>query len=76
MEKKGKASTRAKDKYNAANYDSILLRVKKGESQVIDAAAEKSGKSRNAFILEAIEEKIERQSTGQGIIEQTKEPRE
>ncbi|SCW74963.1 Protein of unknown function [Paenibacillus tianmuensis] len=67
MDKKGKASTRAKDKYNAANYDSFLLRVKKGETQVIDAAAERSGKSRNAFIMEAIEEKIERENKQQDL---------
>lgn len=29
MEQQGKASTRAKDKYNAANYDQVKLWVKK-----------------------------------------------
>jgi hypothetical protein len=61
MEKKGKASTRAKDKYNAANYDQVKLWCKKGYRERIDEAA-KNYESRNAFILEAIEEKIKRDS--------------
>lgn len=60
MEKKGKAATRAKDKYNAANYDQVKLWVKKGDRQRIDEVADRAGMSRNAFIVAAIEEKIER----------------
>ncbi|EJW15625.1 transcriptional regulator [Paenibacillus alvei] len=57
-----KASTRAKIKYNAENYDQIKLWAKKGDRERFNAAAEKAGKdSRNAFILEAIEEKIQRE---------------
>ncbi|MEK3796094.1 transcriptional regulator [Paenibacillus sp. FSL R7-0204] len=62
MEQQGKASTRAKDKYNAANYDQVKLWVKKGDREHIDAAAKAVGMSRNAFILEAIEEKIKREN--------------
>lgn len=61
MEQQGKASTRAKDKYNAANYDQVKLWVKKGDRERIDAEAKQHDKSRNAFILEAIEEKIARE---------------
>lgn len=61
MEKQGKASTRAKDKYNAANYDQIKLWGKKGDRDRIDEAAQKAGMTRNAFIMKAIEEKIERE---------------
>ncbi|MDH6370531.1 uncharacterized protein (DUF1778 family) [Paenibacillus sp. PastF-3] len=61
MERQGKASTRAKDKYNAANYDQVKLWVKKGDKVRIDAAAKAVDMSRNAFILEAIEEKINRE---------------
>lgn len=60
MESQGKASTRAKDKYNSANYDQIKLWGKKGDRERIDEAAKKQGMSRNAFILAAIDEKIER----------------
>lgn len=60
MEIQGKASTRAKNKYNAANYEQIKLWGKKGDRDRIDEAAKKKVMSRNAFILEAIEEKMER----------------
>lgn len=60
MEKQGKASTRAKNKYNSANYDQIKLWGRKGDRERIDRIAESIGMSRNAFILEAIEEKIKR----------------
>lgn len=62
MENKGTAATRAKDKYNAANYEQIPFRGKKGDRERIDAAAKAVGMSRNAFILEAIEEKIKREN--------------
>ncbi|MFU1796952.1 transcriptional regulator [Paenibacillus azoreducens] len=62
MEKQGKASTRAKDKYNAANYDQIKIWGKKGDRDRIDEAAKKNNMSRNAFIMEAIEEKIKREA--------------
>ncbi|BFH12352.1 hypothetical protein J6TS7_16030 [Paenibacillus dendritiformis] len=66
------AATRAKNKYNAANYDKFGVLVPKGERARIDAAASKSGKSRNAFVVEAINEKIVRD----GLLENEKEPRE
>lgn len=56
MENKGKASTRAKNKYNAANYDRIALQVKKGKREELKAHAEKQGESLNAFINRAINE--------------------
>ncbi|GAC42825.1 hypothetical protein PPOP_2185, partial [Paenibacillus popilliae ATCC 14706] len=46
MENKQKASTRAKNKYNAANYEQINYWAKKGERVRVDAAAKSSGKSR------------------------------
>jgi len=65
-EKKRNPATRAKQKYNSANYDQVKLTVPKGQRDVIDAAAERSGLSRNAFILEAIKEKMENQKE-QGV---------
>ena len=56
MEKKGNASTRAKNKYNATNYDRIALQVKKGKREELKAHAEKQGESLNAFINRAINE--------------------
>ncbi|WP_409346778.1 transcriptional regulator [Paenibacillus sp. MBLB4367] len=60
MERKGTAATRAKDKYNAANYDQVKFLVPKGGRAIIDEAANAADLSRNAFIAQAINEKIER----------------
>lgn len=60
MEKKGNASTRAKNKYNAMNYDRIALQVKKGKREELKAHAEKQGESLNKFINRAINETMER----------------
>jgi len=48
-------------KYNAKAYDRFQLTVKKGERDAIALAIKKTGQSRNAFILEAIREKLERE---------------
>ncbi|MDK8182138.1 transcriptional regulator [Paenibacillus sp. UMB4589-SE434] len=66
MDKQGNSATRAKNKYNTANYDQIKLWGNKGDRERFDAAAKKNGSnSRNAFILEAIEEKIKRLNEGE-----------
>lgn len=57
----GKAATRAKNKYNAENYDRISLSVEKGRKDIIKAHAESKGESVNAFINRAIDETIERE---------------
>ena len=54
----GKASTRAKNKYNAANYDRIALSVKKGQRDIIKAHADAMGESLNGFVNRAIDETI------------------
>ena len=60
MEKTGTAATKAKNKYNAANYDRLYPYVKKGRKEVYEEAARKTGISLNEYIIDAIEEKIER----------------
>ncbi|BFH11212.1 transcriptional regulator [Bacillus cereus] len=60
-DQKGKAATRAKNKYNAANYDRLYPYVPKGRKAVYEAAAKASGLSLNDFVTKAIEEKIERE---------------
>lgn len=60
-EKKGTAATRAKNKYNAENYDRLYPYVPKGRKAVYEAAAKASGVSLNDFITKAIEEKIRRE---------------
>lgn len=56
----GTSATKAKNKYAEKNYERIALVVKKGEKEKIRAAAEQHGMSLNAFIVEAIAEKMER----------------
>ncbi len=58
----GKNSYESIKKYQDKAYDSFNLRLKKGEREAVKAFAEKQGKSLNAFIVEAIKEKIERES--------------
>lgn len=55
----GNAATRAKNKYNAENYERIALSVPKGEKDKIKAHAESMGESVNGFINRAIENQIE-----------------
>lgn len=58
---RGSAANKAKAKYNAKAYDQMMVNVPKGQRAVIDAAAAEQGyKSRNEFIMAAIQEKIER----------------
>lgn len=57
----GKAATKAKNKYNAENYERVSLNVVKGQKGIIKAHAEAQGKSLNSFINEAIEEKMNRE---------------
>ena len=53
---KGKSATRAKNKYNAQNYDNIRVVVPKGQKSNIMTVAESAGDSLNGFISKAIEE--------------------
>ena len=50
--------TVASNKYSAANYERISFFVPKGEKEKIKAAAAATGKSMNAFIYEALTEKL------------------
>ena len=56
----GKASTKAKNKYNAANYDSLRIVVPKGKKDVLKAYAKSKGESLNSFVNRAIDEAVER----------------
>lgn len=55
-----KASTAAKNRYNAKAYDSLRIVVKKGRKAEIQAHAEARGESLNAFVGRAISETMER----------------
>lgn len=64
-DKKSKASTRAKNKYNSQNYDRLYPIVKKGKKAEYEAAAKNAGMSLNEFIISAIEDKIKNTSANQ-----------
>lgn len=53
------AQKRATAKYEKKAYDTILLRVKKGQRDEIKAIAEEHGESLNSFILDAVAKKID-----------------
>lgn len=55
-----KSSTKAKEKYNTANYDRLTIRSKKGKKEDYEKAAEKTGMSLNEFVISAVEEKMSR----------------
>ena len=48
------------NQFNAMKYDRINFLVPKGEKEIIKAAADQAGKSVNAYILEAVYEKMDR----------------
>ena len=58
-ETNGKSSTRAKNKYNAANYDNLRIVVPKGGKEVIREHAKIRGESINGFVNRAINETME-----------------
>ena len=60
-ETKAKASTIAKNKYNAKNYDNLRIVVKKGRKA--DIHAESHGESINGFVNRAIDETMERDNS-------------
>ncbi len=51
----GKAATKAKNKYNDANYDRIALTVPKGKKDEYKQLADNAGKSLNQFIIDCVE---------------------
>ena len=56
----GKAATKAKNKYNAENYERISLSVPKGEKDRIREHAESMGESVNGYINRLIEEDMKK----------------
>lgn len=55
--KEGSSETRAKNKYNAKNYDRVTLSVPKGKKEEYKEAAMAEGKSLNQFAVDKIEGK-------------------
>ena len=59
----GKASTKAQNKYIAKAYDRINLTVQKGKKETISKAAKNAGQSVNAYINQAIDERMKKDSS-------------
>lgn len=57
----GKASTRAQNKWIEKTYDRINLTVPKGDKEKIAIAAAAAGQSVNAYINQAINERMNKQ---------------
>lgn len=55
-----KAQQRATAKYMRENLDDIKVRVKKGRREEIKAFAESQGKSLNVYIVDLIEQDMEK----------------
>ena len=54
-ERKGTAATKAKNKYNAANYERLSPFVKKGKKDKYREAAQAAGYSLNEFMEKAMD---------------------
>ena len=54
-QRKGTAATRAKNKYNAENYDRLYPYVKRGKKEKYQRAAEAAGCSLNEFMEKAMD---------------------
>ena len=57
----GKNSYESIKRYEDKAYDKVLVRMPKGKKEVIQAHTERTGQSVNGFIIEAIDEKMERE---------------
>lgn len=55
-----KAKQKANRKWNENNLERIYLTVKKGQKSIIENAAKQNNQSVNAYINQAITEKMER----------------
>lgn len=54
-----KAQQKAVSKYTKNNYDSTLVRLKKGTKSFIEAAAAENGESINSYIKKAVQTRYE-----------------
>ena len=60
-----KAQQKAVQKYVSNNYDRVVVTFKKGEKEPIQAAADRAGVSMNKYIVEAVQDRLQRDTAGQ-----------
>ena len=61
-DKISKAQRQAVQRYVSKNYDRVVLTLPKGKRDVIKDIADQNDMSMNAYITQAIDEKIQRES--------------
>ena len=61
----GRTSNESKAKYNSKTYDRVNLAIPKGQKSDIKVEADKVGQSLNAYITQAIIERMERDKAGE-----------
>lgn len=70
--KNSKARIAANNRYNAKAYDRINLAVPKGQKEQIQAAASRQGQSLNAYIVGAVNARMEREQPEEQAQEHSK----
>ena len=60
------AQKRATAKYNAKAYDRIEVKVKKGQKEIIQKKAESQSKSLNSYIVDLIEQDLDKPDPADG----------
>lgn len=58
--KNSEARIKANNRYNEKAYDRISIAIPKGKKEKIQACAAQMGKSLNAYVGEAVDEKMKR----------------
>ncbi len=55
----GKTSSAVKDRWNAANYEQLMVRLPKGRKKTVEEYAKGQGVSVNGLVNELLREKLE-----------------
>ena len=62
-----KAQQKCVSRYEAANYDKILVRLPKGQRETVKAQADSAGKSLNAYLIGLIEGETQQYITPEAL---------
>ena len=66
-----KAQRQCVSRYEAANYDKILVRLPKGQRETVKAQADAAGKSLNAYLIGLIEGTVPQYITPEALDQAT-----
>ena len=62
-----KAQQKCVSRYEAANYDKILVRLPKGQREAVKAQADSAGKSLNSYLIGLIEGETQQHITPEAL---------